>query len=157
MIERTVLAAVLIAIVIAAGFAAQRIGLRRASKWQGRVLPVPGSGGHPEIVVFFGPKCAACDRQKSILAKHFSNTDGGLHVRFVDAVREQEMAIRMGVRSVPTTFVTDSSGLMHPSTSEMISRIVIAPSPPQPCPSCRPLRLPLHAGEVFAGDAPHGE
>ncbi len=112
MIERTALAALLIAIVIAAGYAAKRIELRRASKWRGRELLVAGSGTHPEIVMFFGPRCAACDRQKSILAELVPNTDTGLRVRFVDAVREQEMALRLGVRSVPTTFVTDSAGII---------------------------------------------
>ncbi|CAN5547256.1 hypothetical protein BH23CHL5_BH23CHL5_26760 [soil metagenome] len=126
MIERAVLAAALIAIVIAAGFVAKRIGLQRASRWQGRVLPEASSGGHPEILMFFGPKCTACDRQKSILAEHFPNTDAGLRVRFVDAVRDQEMAIRMGVRSVPTTFVTDSAGIIVACHTGVVSADILS-------------------------------
>jgi thiol-disulfide isomerase/thioredoxin len=99
---------------VAVGVVAGRAGLATWRDWRRRRAiagaPLPGlSGGQTTVLLFTGSLCTDCARQKEILQDVRSQV-GGWRVREVQAAREQPLAARFGVQSVPATVLLDREG-----------------------------------------------
>ncbi|MGH2344443.1 MAG: thioredoxin family protein [Chloroflexota bacterium] len=111
MIERTVIALILIALVLVVSLAVRAHTRRRTAKAVGTSLPValtqrlPGRG--PAIVYFYGPHCADCRHQAAVLQRLAA--DRGIAVARVDATRESSLADTLAVMTVPSTMVVDAT------------------------------------------------
>ena len=129
MIERLILATVLLAIIPAVGVMARRWFHSRNRRLASRVSLYGAAGKLPQVVSFYGPGCGACHAQKRIIDQLQLVDANRASVRFVDAVAEPEFARRFGVLMVPTTviaaadgrIVNIASGLLH---SEAIAELL---------------------------------
>ncbi len=103
-----------VAAAVAVGVVAARAGLaawrdsRRRRAIAGAPLPSL-AGGETTVLLFTGSLCTDCARQKEILQDVRSQV-GGWRVREVQAAREQPLAARFGVQSVPATVLLDREG-----------------------------------------------
>jgi len=113
MIERALIALML----IAAGFLAYRLMQRRQLRRAGSTAtndPILGDNRSdvPTIVYFTTPTCAPCRLQQTPILDRLQMEMGENNLRTVriDASEDPETAARWGVFSVPTTFVLDETG-----------------------------------------------
>jgi thiol-disulfide isomerase/thioredoxin len=110
MIERLIVALVILGGLALAGFVVRSLAARRRAVLLA-VSPSPAaSSGTPRVIAFSGPGCAACKTQRRILEGVLADWNGAIEVRYVDAVAESELARRFGVIVVPTTVVAASDG-----------------------------------------------
>ncbi len=98
----------------AVGVVAGRAGLAAWRDWRRRRAiagaPLPGlADGLTTVLLFTGSLCSECVRQKEIL-QDVGRQVGGWRVREVQAAREQPLAARFGVESVPATVLLDREG-----------------------------------------------
>ncbi|MGH2561526.1 MAG: thioredoxin domain-containing protein [Thermomicrobiales bacterium] len=109
MIERAVLALVIVAVVSAAGYA-----LRSWATWRRRRLIglrlEPSASAAPRVIAFSSPGCVSCRRQRRVLDAALAEWAGAVEISYVDAVAEPELARRLGVVVVPTTVVAAPDG-----------------------------------------------
>jgi thiol-disulfide isomerase/thioredoxin len=99
---------------VAAGVVAGRAGLATWRDWRRRRAiagaPLPGlAGGQTTVLLFTGSLCTDCVRQREIL-QDVGRQVGGWRVHEVQAAREQPLAARFGVESVPATVLLDREG-----------------------------------------------
>jgi thiol-disulfide isomerase/thioredoxin len=112
MLERTVIALILIALVLIVALAVRARVRRRVGQAVGTSLPpalaarLPGPG--PAIVYFYGPHCADCRRQSVVLERLAA--DQGIAVAHVDAASESALAGTFAIMTVPSTLVIDAAG-----------------------------------------------
>jgi thioredoxin-like negative regulator of GroEL len=72
---------------------------------------LPASETHePRVLLFTGPRCSTCERQKAIIDAVSSRWPGGLCVDRVDAAENPVEARAFGVMTVPTTVVISADG-----------------------------------------------
>lgn len=100
--------------VLGAGLIGAHAGLGR---WRDRRrrgalggLPLPElAAGEPTVLLFTGAFCSDCVRQKKIL-QDVGTRLRGWRMHEVHAAREQPLAARFGVQSVPATVILDQLG-----------------------------------------------
>jgi thiol-disulfide isomerase/thioredoxin len=103
-----------VAAALGTGLVAGRAGLaawrdhRRHRAIGGPALPELALG-EATVLLFTGSLCADCIRQKEILQAVRTRL-GGWRIHEVHAAREQPLAARFGVQSVPATVVLDPKG-----------------------------------------------
>jgi thiol-disulfide isomerase/thioredoxin len=103
-----------VAAALGTGLVAGRAGLaawrdrRRRRAIGGPALPELALG-EATVLLFTGSLCADCIRQKEIL-EEVQTRLGGWRIHEVRAAREQQLAARFGVQSVPATVVLDPKG-----------------------------------------------
>jgi thiol-disulfide isomerase/thioredoxin len=109
MIDRLLLALVLLATLMLIGSALRaQIGRKRAALL-GTIAPTPAAG-RPSVLALSGPGCGACRTQHRILDALRAEWTGDLEVQYVDAVAVPDLARRFGVIVVPTTVVAAADG-----------------------------------------------
>jgi len=112
MLERTIIALILIALVLIVAFAVRARTRRRVDRVVGTCLPpalaarLPGRG--PAIVYFYGPHCADCRRQSAVLERLAA--DQGIAVARVDAASESALAGKFAIMTVPSTLLINAAG-----------------------------------------------
>lgn len=109
MIERLILAILIIALSTLSGWLINAAILRRRAR---RGLLVDGyDPGRPAILYFTAPNCWPCETvQSPTLAELQASFRGRLQILEIDATQEPALADSWGVLSVPTTFVIDRHG-----------------------------------------------
>lgn len=110
MVERLILAALIVTFGVAAWCAYNRLAVRKVAT-QAATDPLLNSvvRGIPTIVYFTTPFCEPCrTQQQPALARLAVELGGKLQVVKVDATEQPEAADRWGVFSAPTTFVLDA-------------------------------------------------
>lgn len=109
MIERLILAVLIIALASLTGWLINAAMLRRRAH---RGLLVDGyEPGRPAILYFTAPNCWPCETvQGPALAELKARFRDRLQVLEVDATQNPAVADGWGVLSVPTTFIIDSHG-----------------------------------------------
>ena len=111
MVERTIVALLLIAIVLGVSVAVRSVARRRVERMMGTILPpalvgrLPG--GSPGIVYFYGAHCADC-RHQAVVLENLAAAQG-IAVTRVDAVSESALASALAVMTVPSTVVVDAA------------------------------------------------
>ena len=112
MLERLVLAALIIGFGVGAWYALNVLLLRRAAKNAPTdPLLVNLRPNTPSVVYFTTPFCEPCrTQQQPALARLQAELGTSLQVVQVDATAEPDVADRWGVFSAPTTFVIDQRG-----------------------------------------------
>lgn len=126
MIERLILAAMALLVIVAAGSL-----VRRWSRERNRHIAATHSvglsvSGIPQIVSFYGPNCGACDTQKLIINELRAVDPRLASVRYVDAVADTALALQYGVIVVPTTIVASATGKIVGMTSGVVSSDLLA-------------------------------
>jgi len=82
---------------------------------------LPSSESHdPRLLLFTGPRCSTCDRQKAIIDQVTSRWPGGLCVDRIDAAEDPMAARAFGVMSVPTTVVIAPNGSIAKITGGLV-------------------------------------
>lgn len=112
MIERLILAMVLLSFGIAAYYAFKRLNLRRVAG-SAPTDPILNDlkPGVPTIVYFTTPGCIPCQtQQQPALAKLKTELGESVQVVKIDAAEDPDAADRWGVFSAPTTFILDKRG-----------------------------------------------
>jgi thioredoxin-like negative regulator of GroEL len=74
----------------------------------------------PRVVLFTGPRCSSCERQKAIIDEVTSRWPGGLCVDRVDASENPVEARAFGVMTVPTTVVISPDGHISKITGGLV-------------------------------------
>lgn len=112
MLERLLLAVVIIGVGVAAYCAYNRLTLRRAAQHAPRdPLLANLQGGTPTVIYFTTPFCDPCRTQQQPALKQLQAELGNrVQVVKVDATEDPDAADRWGVFSAPTTFVLDKGG-----------------------------------------------
>ena len=110
MIERLVVACVIIGGLALAGFVVRSVAARRRAHLLADNPVASSPSGVPRVIAFSGPGCAACKTQRRILDQFVAEWNGAVEVAYVDAVAETELARRFGVIVVPTTVVAAPDG-----------------------------------------------
>jgi len=70
----------------------------------------PSESNDPRVLLFTGPRCSTCERQKAIIDEVTSHWPGGLCVDRIDASEDPVAARAFGVLTVPTTVVISPTG-----------------------------------------------
>lgn len=113
MVERLLIAIILVGLGVAAHYGFQQQTLRRARR-QGQVDPLltAFTPGNPAIVYFTSESCGACKlQQEPVLAQlQKIGSFNALQIIEVDADLQRYDAERWGVMSLPTTFILDREG-----------------------------------------------
>ena len=122
MTERLLLTAIILAIVLAVTAALRFLNSRRVTRKSQEQLLDPSDRQLPQIVSFFGRECSACDKQKAEIELLLNDNTSLATVRYVDAVAECELALRLGVIVVPATFVTRPDGRIISASSGFVTR-----------------------------------
>jgi thiol-disulfide isomerase/thioredoxin len=112
MIERVLIAIVLLVVGYCAYQLFQRATLRRARE---NVVKDPllqgGRPGVAKVLYFTTPFCAPCKyAQRPALDKLQTEMGSTIEIIQVDATQDPEAATRWNVQTVPTTFVLDETG-----------------------------------------------
>lgn len=110
MIERLVLAVVLVAAVALLGTTVRQWSRRRAKRIAASIRLPEDATGSPRILAFSGPGCGACLVQAGILDELRETLQTRFEVHHIDAVTESNLARRFGVMMVPTTVVATADG-----------------------------------------------
>ena len=112
MLERLLIAALLIGLSLAAWIALNRLTLRRLRAEAPRdPLLAALRPGVPAIVYFTTPSCAPCrTQQQPALAQLQAERRDAIQVLQIDATAQPDVADRWGVFSAPTTFILDGAG-----------------------------------------------
>lgn len=74
----------------------------------------------PRVLLFTGPRCSTCERQKAIIDEVRGRWPGGLCVDRVDAAENPVEARAFGVMSVPTTVVIAGDGRIASITGGLV-------------------------------------
>jgi thiol-disulfide isomerase/thioredoxin len=112
MLERLIIATLLIALGTAAWLLYNRLALSRLSVRAARdPLLADLPTGTPAILYFTTLTCAPCrTQQKPALARLRAELGDSVQIIEIDATRQPDDADRWGVFSAPTTFVIDREG-----------------------------------------------
>jgi thioredoxin-like negative regulator of GroEL len=117
-LERLLLVLAIVVVVVAAAFVARALTHQRLRRIVGTTVPSllrerlrASSGAAPTVLYFFGPFCPACDDQARVVAE--LRAEGAVRVVELDAAREPALADQLGVVTVPTTAIVDSSGTVR--------------------------------------------
>ncbi|MDX2162970.1 MAG: thioredoxin family protein [bacterium] len=112
MLERLIIAALLIALGAAAWLLYNRFALRRlAVRAERDPLLADLPSGTPVILYFTTPTCAPCRTQQKPALTHLRTELGdSVQIVEIDATLQPNDADRWGVFSAPTTFVIDRDG-----------------------------------------------
>jgi hypothetical protein len=111
MVERAIVASLLIVIVLGVSVAVRTFARRRVEQKVGTTLPpalagrLPGRA--PAIVYFYGAHCVDCRHQSVVLGKLAAAQ--GIAVARVDAASESALADSLAVMTVPSTVVVDAA------------------------------------------------
>ncbi len=84
-------------------------------------VPVSGANGS-RLILFTGPHCDACERQKAIIERLEASRGQPLAVTVVDAAAEPELSRRFGVLIVPTIVVARADGSIAAITSGLLKQ-----------------------------------
>ena len=95
------------------------IGNRQATIANSVQLP-PSESRDPRVLLFTGPRCSTCERQKAIVDQVTSHWPGGLCVDRIDAAEDPMAARAFGVMSVPTTVVIAPNGSISKITGGLV-------------------------------------
>lgn len=112
MIERIVIALIIIALGIGGYTAGTRWQLSRVRRQAGPSTLPTLRPGIPAIVYFWSETCAPCKTVQAPALRHLQDELGhdGVQIIAIDALRQSRAADAWGVLSVPTTFILDRSG-----------------------------------------------
>jgi thioredoxin-like negative regulator of GroEL len=108
MIERLLLALMVVFAVAVAGFVAQEIVARWRRKRLGSLTLA--AARLPRLISFSTSGCGECRTQRRILDQVVSEWSGCVDIAYVDAADEPELARSFGVIVVPTTVVAAPDG-----------------------------------------------
>jgi thioredoxin 1 len=72
-------------------------------------LGLPAERG-PDFVLFTQPACRPCTSARRVLDSIVESEDGGATIATVDAIERSDLAIRYGVRAVPTILLVAKDG-----------------------------------------------
>lgn len=100
------------------------------AKWRrDRLIGSSQSGavgsGTARILSFYGPSCAACDRQKAVLAQLAADRSDEVVIELRDATTSYDTARQFGLVIVPTTVVFRRDGVIAAINSGFTARPVI--------------------------------
>ena len=109
MLERLLVSAFLIALGMGTCAALRAWHMRRASTAD----RVTVARGQPALLYFRSDSCAPCVAQWRYVQQIQAQYDGRVAVEKIDADRDQEMASRYGVFTLPTTLVIDHTGTVR--------------------------------------------
>lgn len=128
MLERLLIVVVVTLVVVVAALAVRTAARQREAAARGRPLSNEVRkrfrSGSPGILYFFGPHCATCRRQSSILDT-LAQKDG-VTVVGVDAVAEAGIADEIGILTVPSTVIIDAAHTIRAVNTGLRSRDALA-------------------------------
>ncbi len=115
MLDRTLIAVVIVACGVVGWVVFNRLSLRRmAALSVSDPLLADVAPNTPVIVYFTTPTCAPCRTlQSPALAQLKADLDVPLQIIQIDASQQTDVADRWGVFSAPTTFVLDQHRVLH--------------------------------------------
>jgi hypothetical protein len=119
--ERTLIAVTVVLVLIAAGAVVRWIVATAGRSVEGQTVSNQPPKGASEILLFYGPRCRACDEQKRVLAAGLAESSDKFQLRLVDAVTDAELSRSLGVVVVPTTVVTDDQGVVLCRHSRLVT------------------------------------
>ncbi len=122
MTERLLIAALILLAVFAATTALRFWNQRRVARTAHGQFLDPSDRRLPQIVSFYGRECSACDRQKAEIDQLLHDEAELATVRYVDAVAECDLALRLGVIVVPATFVARPDGQIVGASTGFVTR-----------------------------------
>jgi thioredoxin-like negative regulator of GroEL len=109
MLERFLLAAGLLALILVTGWAVRAWRRRARAALVDQVI-VPRTATVPRVIQFSGPRCGACRSQKTVIERIAAERGSAVEIAFLDAVEHADLAGKYRVMTVPTTVVTASDG-----------------------------------------------
>jgi thioredoxin 1 len=71
------------------------------------------SSGKPILVEVSAPHCSSCETLRPILHQLATEQNGNIHLVEIDMTEEPELAIELGVRSVPTVVLFKGDRLVE--------------------------------------------
>jgi thioredoxin-like negative regulator of GroEL len=110
MLDRAIVALVVLALVAGVSLLVRAFARRRVEQVVGTTLPtaltarIPGRA--PAIVYFYGAHCADCRQQAVALEKLAGGQ--GIAIARVDAASESALAEKLSIMTVPSTVLVDS-------------------------------------------------
>jgi thioredoxin-like negative regulator of GroEL len=109
-IERVLIAGVILALLVAAGFVAKWLTHNRQASLLEKVEAASSPTATTRVISFSGPGCAACKSQRRILDSVVAEWGGQIEVDYVDAAVDYRLAKQYGVFTVPTTVIAAPDG-----------------------------------------------
>jgi thioredoxin-like negative regulator of GroEL len=109
-IERVLLFAIVAGGILMIGQALRWFTGKRQDAIAASMQLPPSESRDPRVLLFTGPRCSTCERQKVIIDEVTSHWPGGLCVDRIDAAEDPVAARAFGVLTVPTTVVIAPNG-----------------------------------------------
>lgn len=123
--ERLIILLIVVAGVLLVG-AGARFWARRRQRIVAATIVLPAeSAGLTRIVTFYGPSCAACDRQKRVLGEMETELAGQVTIELRDATADYDYGRQFGLVIVPTTVVIQPNGRIAGINSGFVSRMIL--------------------------------
>lgn len=110
MIDRLVIAALFVALVLAGGQALRLIARRRTQRLAKDVTLEPAPGGAARMLVFSSRWCADCAAQRDVIEHTRTTWPRPVAISYHDAATEHDLADRLGILQVPAIVIANAAG-----------------------------------------------